>query len=266
VAEANLLGLEGKRALVVGGGLGMGRASALLLARAGARVVVADLLEERAQAVKGELEAIGGPSLALVGDVRVPDQAQQVVARAAEFHGGLDVLINMVGMASWAPLLEMDEATWETDMAQNLKHHFHVARAAARRMIEQGTGGRMSFVASVSGMYGAPRHGAYGAAKAGLIALVKTMAQEWAPHNIRVNAVAPGSVATPRMRAARAARGESEEAAAGREPIPMGRAAEPEEIASVLVFLASDLASYVTGQTIIVDGGISAAFPFGTTL
>ena len=120
---------------------------------------------------------------------------------ATELLGGqLDVVINIVGFAAWADIMDIDDATWQLDISRNLTQHLYVGRAAGRQMIEQGTGGRIALVASVSGIYGAPNHGAYGAAKAGAMDLVRTMAQEWGHHGIRVNAVAPDMIATPRVR------------------------------------------------------------------
>jgi NAD(P)-dependent dehydrogenase (short-subunit alcohol dehydrogenase family) len=126
-------------------------------------------------------------------------------------------------------------------------------------MIDQGTGGRIAVVASVSGLYGAPNHGAYGAAKAGLMDLVRTMAVEWGPQGIRVNAVAPDMIATPRMLETRSRA--DMDATAVADNAPLGRFGDPEEIAGPLVFLVSDLASFMTGQTLVVDGGQRAAFP-----
>ena len=253
--DANILGLAGKPALVIGGGLGMGKASALLLARAGAHVALADIIKERADAAAREVEALGVRALPITGDVTNQAQAEKIVAQAAEFHGGLEVVINMVGLATWGELLDTDEAAWDQQMFINLRHHLYVGRAAAQQMIKQGTGGRMAFVASVSGIYGAPFHGAYGAAKAGLISLTRTMANEWGQHNIRINAVAPDVISTPRHTQTLSPE------AAREERILLGRMGKPEEIAGALVFLVSDLASFMTGQTIIVDGGVHAAFP-----
>src|SRR5262249_39317073 len=143
---------------------------------------------------------------------------------------GLEVLINMVGMAAWTDLFDMDDEMWEMDMARNLKHHLYVGRAAARQMIDRKSGGRMAFVASVSGIYGAPNHAAYGAAKAGVMSLTRTMAQEWAPHNIRVNAVAPDVIATPRVRAMNQ-RQDPAAREASLKRVPLARFGEPEEIA-----------------------------------
>jgi NAD(P)-dependent dehydrogenase (short-subunit alcohol dehydrogenase family) len=255
----DLLGLQGKGALVIGGGGGIGLASARLLARAGADVAVADVDLDRAEAAAKELSALGVRALALSGDVTDRSQAEAIVNGAADALGTLEVLINMIGFAAWASLFEIDDETWQLDLTRNLTHHLYVSRAAARRMIDQGTGGRISVVASVSGFYGAPNHAAYGAAKAGLMDLVRTMAQEWGPHRIRVNAVAPDMIATPRILAAidKDALRESAVSVGA----PLGRFGEPEEIAGPLVFLVSDLASFMTGQTLIVDGGMRAAFP-----
>jgi len=259
--ESGVFGLEGKAALVVGGGFGIGRASALLLGRVGADVAVADLDSDRAHEVAGELEGLGVRATALSGDVTERAQAERLVADASSFHGRLDVLINMVGAAAWASLLEVDDDTWQLDLGRNLTQHLYVGRAAARQMIDQGTGGRIAVVASVSGVYGGPNHGAYGAAKAGLMGLVRTMAQEWGPHGIRVNAVAPDMIGTPRVLAAYQAQGADPDEAARADGAPLGRFGTPEEIAGPLVFLVSDLAGFMTGQTLIVDGGQLAAFP-----
>ncbi|HUP74161.1 MAG TPA: SDR family NAD(P)-dependent oxidoreductase [Acidimicrobiales bacterium] len=259
--DASVFGLQGKKSLVVGGGFGIGRASALLLARAGADVVVADLDLARAKAVADEVTALGVRSTALTGDVTRRAQAEDIVEQAAMFHGSLEVVINMVGTAAWANLMTVDDDTWTLDLTRNLTQHLYVGRAAAKRMIDQGTGGRIAVVASVSGLYGAPNHGAYGAAKAGLMDLVRTMAQEWGPHGIRVNAVAPDMIATPRVMAAYADQGVDPNDAARADGAPLGRFGTPDEIAGPLVFLVSDLAGFMTGQTLVVDGGQRAAFP-----
>ena len=259
--DPNVLGLEGKRALVLGGGFGIGFASARLLARAGAPVVVADLDAERAESAAAELATLGVETHALHGDVTDRSRAEAIVDEAASFHGGLDVVINMIGLAGWGLLFNLDDDAWDLDLLRNLRHHVWVGRAAARHMIDQGTGGAMAMVASVSGVYGAPGHAAYGAAKAGVMSLARTMSHEWGPHGIRVNAVAPDMIATPRLVAAnQQSEAERNEYARG-SGVPLGRMGTPEEIAGPLVFLVSELSSFVTGQTIIADGGTHAAFP-----
>jgi 3-oxoacyl-[acyl-carrier protein] reductase len=179
------------------------------------------------------------------------------VGEAAKALGRIDNLVNIIGIATWAPLLETTADAWDKQHEINLKQHFLVSREVARRMVEQGGGGAIVVVASVSGMFGAPRHGAYGAAKAGVMALVRTMAQEWEPHGIRVNAIAPGAVRTPRVQEMRRS-GQIQRA----DPLSEGREAEPEDIASAILFLSSGLARRVNGQTLVVDGGTIARFPF----
>lgn len=252
-----LLDMQGRAALVVGGGQGIGRAAALTLARAGAAVAVLDTESERAKAVASELEAQRARALPLCADVTRADDAQRAVAEAARGLGALDVVIDIVGSASWGSLLELDEATWERDFAVNLKQHWYVARSAARHFIDARRTGALCVVGSVSGVFSAANHGAYGAAKAGLLALVRTAAEEWWPHGIRVNAVVPGVVRTPRIEAAWAA---------GQIAVPseetLARMASPDDIAHAAVFLVSDLARRITGQSLIVDGGTTTKFPF----
>ena len=252
-----LLELRGRSALVAGAGQGMGRATALLLARLGARLALLDELAERAEAVASEARALGAAAEALVADVTDAAQVERAVADAVRATGGLDLLVNIVGGASWAPLLELDDATWERDQRVNLVHHFWLGRAAARQMIAGGRGGSITVVASVSGMFSAAGHGAYGAAKAGLLALVKTMAEEWWPHGIRVNAVVPGAVRTPRIEAAWAS-------GAIRRPAAdiVERMALPEDVAGAIAFLSSELARRITGQALVIDAGVTTRFPF----
>lgn len=253
----SLLELERKAALVVGGGQGMGRAVAILLARAGCRVAVLDVVAERAESVAAELRELGTESHAISADVTQSQGARDAISGAVKAFGRLDRLVNIVGMASWGTMLELDEETWDLDHRLNLKQHFLVSRAAAAQMIEQGEGGSIAMVASVSGLFGAPSHGAYGAAKAGLMALTKTMAQEWYPHGIRVNSVAPGSVRTPRILAQQAS-GE----APSETDADAARWVEMDDIGGALLFLSSGLAKAITGQTLVVDSGKTALFPF----
>ena len=256
--------LAGQTAVVVGAGDGIGRATATLLAAAGAHVAVADLDGGRAAEVRDELEAAGGKAVAVSGDVTTPEGATAVVGEAHEGLGGLTGVVNIVGVAGWRALLDMDVAAWDNDMRLNLTHHLLVGQAAARHMIADGTGGAFAMVTSVSGLYGAPMHAAYGAAKAGAMALARSMANEWAPHGIRANCVAPDIIKTPRVIDSFAAQGVDDiDAIAAGEGVPLARWGTPEEIAGPLVFLLSDLSSFMTGQTLVVDGGTRALFPHG---
>lgn len=252
----SLFGLEHKRAFVAGGGQGIGRSCALLLARAGCDVALLDSVAERAEAVAKEIEAVGRRGVAVVGDALDSADAARVVRQAAEQLGGLDICVNIIGIASWKSFLELDPETWDTDLLGNLTHHVFIAQPAAQIMVEQGTGGAIGMIGSVSGLFAAPNHGAYGAAKAGIYGLVKTMAHELAPHAIRVNAVAPGSVRTPRIIAMQ----ESGEAPS--QQSDLDRMCECDDIGSAVLFLCSDLARKVTGQTLVVDAGVTTKFPF----
>ena len=251
------LELKDRKALVVGGGQGIGRAAALSLAGAGAGVAVLDREADRAESVAAEVRDLGVSAAALCADVTAAEEAARGVSEARSALGGLDRVVNIVGSSSWGSLLELDDATWERDFAVNLKHHWHVARSAARGWVDSGEPGVLCMVGSISGQFSAANHGAYGAAKAGLLALVRTAAEEWWPHGIRVNAVVPGAVRTPRIEAAWEA---------GTIPRPdadtLGRMAMPEDIADAILFLVSDMARRVTGQSIVVDGGATTKFPF----
>ena len=236
----------------------MGRATALLLARTGADTLVLDGDRSRAESVAKEVEALGHGAGALVADVTDRAAAASAIADAEErLDGHLDVVVNIVGGASWAPLLAVDDETWDRDFDVNLRHHLYVGQAAARNWVDRERPGALCVVGSISGMFSAARHGAYGAAKAGVLAFVKSAAEEWWPHGIRVNAVVPGAVRTPRM---------EQEWASGATPRPaddlLGRLAEPEDIAAAITFLVSDLARKITGQTIVVDGGWTTRFPY----
>ena len=213
-----------------------------------------DLERERAEAVAEALEREGAEAVALSADVTDPDAAVAAVREAADGMGGLDRVVDIVGGASWAPLLELHEDTWEHDFALNLKQHWFVSRAAVPLMAD---GGALTVVASISGAFSSAGHGAYGAAKAGLLGLVRTMAEEWWPRGIRVNAVVPGAVRTPRIEAAWAD-------GAIPKPVPdtLERMAVPEDVAGACLFLCSDLARQITGQSLVVDGGATTRFPY----
>lgn len=248
-------GLKGKKALVLGGGLGMGRATARILADAGMGVGVVDVLPERAEAVAAELRGKGAQAVALNADVMEKDQAAQVVQDAVTQLGDLDVLVDIVGRTSWSPLLELEDEMFDLDINRNLRHVLRCGKGFAAHLKQRGHGGAMVNIASVSGLHAATEHGTYGAAKAALISLTKTMAVEWADLGIRVNCIAPGSIRTDRSV------GTPESDVVMDRIIPLGRRGHQDEIAKVVLFLASDLSSYVTGQMVIVDGGLMASNP-----
>ena len=251
------LGLSEKGALVAGAGRGIGRACVLALVEAGASVVCFDADRDRCDAVAEEARRMGGRALAIAGDARRRADVEAAVHAAAEGFGALDVAIDVIGEARWGRALDMSDADWDESFDLVLRHVFYVAQASGRRMVASGNGGAIVSIASVSGLFAAPLHAAYGAAKAGLVALTKTLAVELAAARVRVNTVAPGAILTPRLLAMTTPERRIDSAAT----IPLARLGEPEEVARAAVFLASDLASYVTGQTLVVDGGASVKFP-----
>ena len=247
-------GLKGKRILVLGGGLGIGEATVRLIAAHGAAVAVVDRELERAQHVAGE---IGGTAKAYCIDVLDDDALVAGIAQIEREFGPLDGMATVIGMAAWGSRIEIDMATWDLDQNRNLRYFFLAAREVARSMMNRKVAGSIVCVGSVNGIRSAPNHGAYGAAKAGLINLVQTMATEWSPYGIRVNVVAPGPIITPRIPHT----GEEGERKM-MVNVPMHRRGTTEDIAKAITFFLSDLSPYVTGQTLAVDGGSLATNPF----
>jgi NAD(P)-dependent dehydrogenase (short-subunit alcohol dehydrogenase family) len=168
----------------------------------------------------------------------------------------MSIAVDVIGETRWGRTVELGDTEWDESFDLVLRHFFNLARVVGPHFAEHG-GGSIVAIASVSGLRSAPLHGAYGAAKAGLMSLVRTLAVELARDKVRVNAVAPGSVLTPRV----AALMDDERRAASAASVPLGRMATPADIANAVTFLASDLASYITGQTLVVDGGATAQFP-----
>lgn len=244
--------LQGRVAAITGGALGIGRATALLFAEEGATVALGDVQLEAAQEVAQEISRRGGKAIAIGLDVGDAAQVQAFVDRAVGELGRLDIMFANAGIAHSAPFLEHPEAQWHRVLRVNLTGVFLCCQAAARQMVRQG-GGRIITTASINGFRGVENLVGYNAAKAGVIELTRTMAVELAQHRIAVNAIAPAQIDT------RLTRGLNEGARRRRvERIPMGRFGEPEEVARVALFLASDDASYVTGHTLAVDGGYLA--------
>jgi NAD(P)-dependent dehydrogenase (short-subunit alcohol dehydrogenase family) len=238
--------LEGRVAIVTGGGSGIGAATARRFAAEGATVAIFDRDAETAGAVAAEVH---GHAYAL--DVRDGDEVAEVVDRVAQTVGQVDILVNNAGTGDLRPLHTVDDKLWHRLIDVNLTGTFNATRAVIPFMLETG-GGTIVNVASVSGLAPTRNEAAYSAAKAGVIALTKSGALEYGP-TVRVNCVAPGHVRTP-MTAVWEQMPDAFEPIA--EAIPLGRIGEADEVAEAILFLASDRASYITGQTLVVDGGV----------
>jgi len=254
-------GLAGKTVVVTGGATGIGAAIATSAALAGARVIV-DYVVSPAQAVAFAAtlagEDVGGSVEAFEADVSDVAQVQGLIAEAVRRYGRLDVLVNNAGIETRQSLLDTTEADYDRVLGIDLKGAFFAAQAAARQFVAQGGGGVIVNVSSVHEDWPMPGNAAYCVAKGGMRMLTRNSAVELGPHGIRVVGVAPGAVDTPIN-----ARTVADPAAMARldAAIPLGKVAEPQQIADVVTFLASDAASYVTGTTVVVDGGLMQSSP-----
>lgn len=246
--------LTGRVAIVTGAGRGIGKAIALGLADAGADVVVAARTASDIEATAGEITAKGRKALAVPTDVRQSDQVDNLVDKAVAQFGTIDILVNNAGGYFVASTTELSEGGWDAIIRENLKSVFLCSKAAAKVMMGQKKGNIIN-VASVVGFRAYSSNAAYATAKAGIINFTKTLAVDLAPYNIRVNAIAPGFIATPgSLQLLEVDKGLK----AMVDRIPLGRLGQPEEVAQGIVYLASDASSYVTGQTLIVDGGVAS--------
>ncbi len=245
------ISLEGKVAVVSGASRGIGEATALALAEAGAEVVVASRKLADLERVAEKIRAKGVRSLAVEAHVAKLEDSQNLVERVVREFGRLDILFNNAGTNPYyGPLLAAPEWAWDTTFNINLKGPFFLAQAAAKAMKEKG-GGSIINTASVAGLQAGDLN-IYSATKAAFIMITEVMAREWGKWGIRVNAIAPGVIKT---KLSEALWKEPKRGRALEEATPLGYIGEPEEVAGVVVFLASDLARYVTGDTIVIDGG-----------
>jgi NAD(P)-dependent dehydrogenase (short-subunit alcohol dehydrogenase family) len=254
-------GLDGKVAVVVGAAPGgIGGATALAMADAGADVVVIDVRDEIGAEIVADIEAAGGRALGLTADARSSEEVRTAFDAAATHFGVPSCLINVAGGTrpeTWARIEETDDEVMSAAIELNFGAMFRCCREGARRTMEAGIAGSIVNFASVSGIHGAPYHATYGAAKAAVIAMTQSMANEWGDHRIRLNAVTPGRVVTARTKAM---------IGLGWKPdsfnlVPGDFPAS--DIAAVVLLLAPDLASSITGQTIAVDRGVTARHPMG---
>jgi 3-oxoacyl-[acyl-carrier protein] reductase len=251
--------LEGKVALITGGGGGIGRSTALRMAAEGAKVAINDVNAESAQAVADEVSAAGGEAMVVEADVTNMGDVQNMVSQIVSQFGSLDIAVNNAGITrdglsvrvKDGEVKMMSEDKWDAVINVNLKGTFLVSQAAGAQMIQQGNGGRIINTSSI-GALGNIGQANYAASKAGVVGLTKTMALELARYGISVNCVSPGATKTPMTETI------PEKVMEGLlRMIPFRRMGEPEEIAALHTFLASDDASYITGQVIFADGGIS---------
>jgi NAD(P)-dependent dehydrogenase (short-subunit alcohol dehydrogenase family) len=254
--------MEGKVAIVTGGGSGIGRAVALRLAAEGASVVVADVRATRAQATTEQIRAAGGRAMPSATDVSDALAVADMVALAVREFGGLDVLVSNAAITIPGSAVDLPADGWDLMWRTNVSSLYFGARHAIPAMLQRG-GGAIVATASISGLTADAGQVGYATTKAAVMGLVRALAVDHARQGIRVNCICPGMTATPPLLHAL---GSGPLSAAARESSPVGRLAEPEEMAAVAVWLASDESSFVTGQAIVVDGGLGIESQFSRLL
>ncbi|MBI2042250.1 MAG: SDR family oxidoreductase [Candidatus Nealsonbacteria bacterium] len=246
--------LKGKVVMITGSRRGMGKAHALAFAKAGAKVVVCDISQEECVKVVKEAEKNGGEAIALKCDVTNKKEVDNVVKAAVSKWGRLDILVNNAGIAQFFPFLEITEEDWDRTINVNLKGYYLCAQAAAKQMAKQKSGAIVNVASVAMGQVGIgfPSIAHYCASKGGIVAMTEALAIELAPYNIRINAIAPGMIETPMIDPVKQDPKNMKGILAR---VPMGRVGKPEEVSNLVLFLASDAASYMTGSTVVIDGG-----------
>ncbi|SFJ92391.1 3-oxoacyl-[acyl-carrier protein] reductase [Bosea sp. OK403] len=250
------LGLAGRIVMITGGASGIGRQCALALAREGAAVAIADSNAEGAAAVAREVEAMGQQAASIGFDVRDASATDVAVGEIEKRLGPLDGLITAAGISRPSPATELASESWEAVIGVNLSGTFYSCQAVGRRMVARGRGAIVT-IGSISSLGGQSGRAHYCASKAGVVGLTRDLAIEWGSYGVRVNSIGPSATDTPMIRA-----GIPENFVSGvmEDRTPLGRLAQPEEIANVCLFLLSDLSSYVNGSLLMADGGVTAGF------
>ncbi len=243
--------LDGKVALITGSARGIGKAIAVKLAQEGADIVIVDVNLELAEETAKEIEGMGRKSIAYKMDVTNLEEVEKTMEDVVNKMGKIDILVNNAGITKDNLMLRMKESDWDAVIAVNLKGVFNCSKAVLKYMMKQRSG-KIINIASIIGLIGNPGQANYSASKAGVIALTKTMAKEIGSRNINVNAIAPGYIDTEMTR--KLPENIRQEML---KLIPLGRMGQPEDVANVAAFLASDDANYITGQVIVVDGGMT---------
>ena len=244
--------LTGKVAIVTGASRGLGRGMAIGLAKAGANVVVTDILDTKETV--DEVKKLGREALGIKVNVTKKSDVEAMVKQTLEKFGRVDILVNNAGILRIEPTEDMKEEDWDKVLAINLKGQFLCAREVGKHMIKQKSG-KIINMSSIAGKFGNPQSAAYNASKAGVILLTKTLAIDWGKHNIQVNAICPGAFYTPM----------TEESFKDenlvqmiKTSVPLGRYGEPEDLVGTVIYLASEASNYVTGHALVVDGGWTA--------
>ncbi|MFA5878422.1 MAG: SDR family NAD(P)-dependent oxidoreductase [Candidatus Staskawiczbacteria bacterium] len=246
--------LKGKVAIVTGARRGMGRTHAIVLAKAGAKVVVSDISQEECQKVADEIKKLGGKAIAVKCDVSNKVEVDALVQKTVEQFSKLDILVNNAGICIFKPFLEMSQEEFSKTIDVNLKGYFLCAQAAAKEMAKQKNGSIVNIASIAMGQVGVGFQGLthYCASKGGIVAMAEAMALELAPLSIRVNTIAPGAIDTPMVATVKQDMKTLDSMLAG---VPLRRMGKPEEISNAVLFLASDESSYMTGSVMVVDGG-----------
>jgi NAD(P)-dependent dehydrogenase (short-subunit alcohol dehydrogenase family) len=254
----NLFSIQGKSAIVTGAGRGLGQAMANSLAQAGAAVAIFDINREDAESAAAAIRAFGGQAMAIAIDVTDSQQVQEGIQNVGDAFGGVDILVNNAGVTSRSPFEDLEEDDWERILHVNLGGIYQCSRWVAKRWISEKKPGAMINIASISGLVGnrGGLNSHYCATKGGVIALTRSLAVEWAPYRIRVNAIAPGYFVTPMTDRLKNINRAFYDELVGR--VPLGRFGEGSDLAGAVIYLASQASIFVTGHILVIDGGYTA--------